>query len=102
MLHIPPTNLLCLAAKQEPYIEAYLSTKNIEGFSGKSSREWAGMLKKRYGRKNNRSRQKKKRKDSKVESNDSPEIPDRGGDIRHPWRLEMFVVYRVHWFLSKG
>ena len=24
------------------------------------------------------------RGNSKVESNDSPEIPDRGGDIRHP------------------
>ena len=31
----------------------------------------------RLGRKN-------KRGDSKLESNDSPEIPDRGEDIRHP------------------
>ena len=29
MLHIPPTNLLLLAAKQEPYKKAYLFTKNI-------------------------------------------------------------------------
>ena len=29
MLHIPPTNLLLLAAKQEPYKNAYLLTKNI-------------------------------------------------------------------------
>ena len=29
MLHIPPTNLLLLAAKQEPYKKAYLLTKNI-------------------------------------------------------------------------
>ena len=29
MLHIPPTNLLLLAAKQEPYKKAYLSMKNI-------------------------------------------------------------------------
>ena len=33
---------------------------------------------KRYNRKSNRTRQKNKRADSKVESNDSPEIPDRG------------------------
>ena len=35
-------------------------------------------------RKSNRTRQKNKRGESKVESNDSPEIPDRGRDIRHP------------------
>ena len=40
MLHISPTNLLLLAAKQEPYKKAYLLTKNEE-FSGKSSEEWA-------------------------------------------------------------
>ena len=28
--------------------------------------------------------QKNKRGDSKVKSNDNPEIPDRGGDIKHP------------------
>ena len=40
-LHIPPTNLLLLAAKQEPYTKkAYLLTKNIEEFSGKCSGEW--------------------------------------------------------------
>ena len=36
-------------------------------------------------RKSNRARQKNRREDSKVESNDSPEIPDRGGDIRYWW-----------------
>ena len=36
-LHIPPTNLLLLAAKQEPYKKAYLLTKNTEEFCGKSS-----------------------------------------------------------------
>ena len=36
MLHIPPTNCLLLTAKQEPYKKAYLLTKNIEEFSGKS------------------------------------------------------------------
>ena len=65
MLHIPPTNCLLLTAKQEPYKKAYLFTKNIEEFSGKGLEERA-------------SRQKNKRGDSKVESNDSPEIPDRG------------------------
>ena len=39
MLHIPLTYLLLLTAKQEPYKKAYLLTKNIEEFSGKSSDE---------------------------------------------------------------
>ena len=43
---------------------------------------------KRQNRKSNRTRQKNKRGDSKVESNDSPEILDGGGGggrgIRHP------------------
>ena len=46
MLHIPPTNLLLLAAKQEPYKKAYLLSKNIEEFSGKSSEEWTSRQKK--------------------------------------------------------
>ena len=29
MLHIPPTNLLLLASKQEPYKKAYLLTRKI-------------------------------------------------------------------------
>ena len=41
------TNLLLLAAKQEPYKRAYLLTKNIEEFSGKSSGEWTSRQKKR-------------------------------------------------------
>ena len=45
MLHIPPTNLLLLAAKQEPYKKAYLLTKNIEEFSGKSLQERASRQK---------------------------------------------------------
>ena len=32
ILHIQPTNLLLLAAKQEPYKKAHLSTKYIEEF----------------------------------------------------------------------
>ena len=82
MLHIPPTNLLLLTAKKESYKKAYPLTKNIEEFSGKSLEGPAGR--KRSDRKGNKTRQKDKRGDSKVESNDSPEIPDRGGDIRHP------------------
>ena len=36
VLHIPPTNLLLLTAKHEPYKKkAYVLTKNIEEFSGK-------------------------------------------------------------------
>ena len=44
MLHIPPTNLLLLAAKQEPNKTDYLLTKNTEEFSGKRVQ--------RYGRSN--------------------------------------------------
>ena len=64
MLHRQLTNLLLLAAKHEPYKKVYLLTKNIEQISGKSSEEWT-------------SRQKKIRQ-KEFESNDSPEIPDRG------------------------
>ena len=46
MLHIPLTILLLLAAKQEPYKKAYLLTKNIEEFSGKSSGKWTSRQKK--------------------------------------------------------
>ena len=38
MLHIPPTNLLLLAAKQEPYKKSYLLTKHTAEFSGKKFR----------------------------------------------------------------
>ena len=47
MLHIPLTNLLLLAAKQEPYKKAYFLMKNIEEFSGKSSEEWTSRQKKK-------------------------------------------------------
>ena len=75
MLHIPPTNLLLLTAKQEPYKKAYPLMKNIEEFSRKSSEGPAGR--KRSDIKGIRTRQKNKRGESKVESNDSPEIPNR-------------------------
>ena len=77
MLHIPPTNCLLLTAKQEPYKKAYLLTKNIEEFSGKSSGKRASRQKKRQDRNSVRTKQKKKKGDSKMESNDSPEIQDR-------------------------
>ena len=77
MLHIPPTNSLLLAAELEPYKKAYLFTKNIEECSGKSSEERTSRQK-TIRQKGNRTRQKNKRGDSTVESNDSPEIPDRG------------------------
>ena len=41
ILHISPTSLLLLAARQEPYKKAYFLTENTEEFSGKSSGEWA-------------------------------------------------------------
>ena len=71
MLHRPPTNCLLLAAKQEPYKKAYLVTKKLEEFSGKSLGEWASRQKKE-DRNSNRARQKNKRGDSEVESNDTP------------------------------
>ena len=86
MLHIPPTNCLLLTAKQEPYKKAYLLTKNIEEFFGKSLEERASMQK-RLDRKGNRIKQKNMRGDSKVESNDSPEIPDRGETLDIPGLL---------------
>ena len=89
MLHIPPTNCLLLTAKQEPYKEAYLLTKNIEEFSGKSLDERASRQKK-IRQKGNRTRQKNKRGDSKVESNDSSEIPDRGATTNVA--LEQFMA----------
>ena len=80
VLHMPPTNLPLLTAKQELHKKAYLLTKNIEEFSEKSSGEWTSRQKrKKKDKKSNRTRQKNKRGDRKVESNDSPEIPDRGG-----------------------
>ena len=60
-------------------------TNNIQEFSRKKSwenrpvcRRTPPQKKKNQDRKSSRRRQKNKRGDSKVESNDSPEIPDRG------------------------
>ena len=76
MLHIPPTNSLLLTAKQEPNKKASLLTKISKNFLEKKLRRKGQQAEK--DRKGNRTRQKNKRGDSKVESNDSPEIPDRG------------------------
>ena len=86
MLHIPPTSLLLLAAKQESYKKAYLLTKNIGRIFWKKFRRMDQQAGKNPDRKGNRTRQKNKREDSKVGSNDSPEIPDRGetSDIPGP------------------
>ena len=75
---MPPTNILLLAAKQELYQKGLSLTKHIDEFSGKRLGEWTSRQKKRQYRKSNRIRQKNKRADSKVESNDSPENPDEG------------------------
>ena len=48
------------------------------GGRGRKSGKWAIKQKKRPDRKNNGSRQKNKRGDSKVESNDNPTIQDSG------------------------
>ena len=68
---MPTTNLLFLDAKQESNKKAYLLTKNIDEFKQKVKRKG------QQGRKSNRTRQENKRGDSKLESNDSPDIPDR-------------------------
>ena len=78
MLHISPINLLLLAAKQD-HTKTVL-TKNIEDFFWEKFWRTGQRAEKKKGsdRKSNRTRQKNVRGDSKVESNDSPEIPDRG------------------------
>ena len=78
-----PTYLL-LATKQEPCKKAYLITKNIREFSGKSSGEWTSRQNKRQDRKSERTRQKNKRGENKLKSNDSREIPGRGDTTDNP------------------
>ena len=81
MLHIPHTNLLLLAAKQEPYKKsASLNKKILKNFLEKVEISQQAEKKDKTERVTGLVR---KTRDSKVESNDSPEIPDRG-DIRHP------------------
>ena len=97
-LHIPPTNLLLLAAKQESCKKAYLLMKNIEEFLGKVQKK-GPTGRKRSDRKGNRTMQKNKRGDSKVESNDRPEIPDWGRHQTSP--ASLWGLGRGGEFLSK-
>ena len=83
MLHIPPTNLLLLAAKQEPHKRVYLLTKNIGRIFWKKFRRMDQQAEKK-DRKSNRSGPKNKRGDSIMESNDSSEIPDRAETLDIP------------------
>ena len=64
MLHIPPTNLLLLAAKQEPCKKAYLLTKNFEEFSRKKFRRMDQQEEKRWHRTSYWIRQKKRREET--------------------------------------
>ena len=70
-------NLLLPAAKWEPYKKAYLLMQNLKNFREKSQ-ENGPASRKKYDRKSNWTWQKNKAGDSKVESNDSPEIPHKG------------------------
>ena len=77
MLHTLPTNCVLLTAKQEPCKKACLLTKNIGRIFWKKFRRKGQQAEKDKDRKGNKTGQKNKGGDSKVESNDSPEIPDR-------------------------
>ena len=79
MLHLPSTNLLLLTAKQESYKKSLYINEKYRRFFWEKFRRKDQQADKRSDRKGNRTRQKNKRRDSKVESNDSPEIPDREG-----------------------
>ena len=59
-----PANLLLLAAKQEPYRKAHLLTKNIEDFLGKKR----ASRQEKKPRKSDRTWQKNKGGDSKLET----------------------------------
>ena len=87
MLHLSPTTLSLVLNRSRTKKEEEdggeeshaLNVEILEIFSEKNSGEWASRQEKRYNRKSNKTRQKTQRGDSKVESNDSSEIPDRGG-----------------------
>ena len=85
MLHIPPTNLLLLAAKQEPYKKAYLLTKKTEEFFRKSSRKWTrGQRKDKTERATELGR---RTREVIVKWNQMAALrfqKGEGGDIRHP------------------
>ena len=73
-------------AQQEPYTTILLLKKKCLSFleREKKSQENEPLAEKCQERMSKRTIQKNKRRDSKGESNDSPEIPDRGKDIRNP------------------
>ena len=77
MLSTPPTNYHLLAAKQEPDQKTYHLTKHTEEFSRKNSGEWASRQKKK-DKTERVTRLGRRTRDSKVESNDSPGVPDTG------------------------
>ena len=84
------TNLLLLASKQEPHNKAYLLMKNMGRIFWKKFRRMDQQAEKKDWRERviglgRRTREEKnKRGDSKVESNDSPGIPDRGDTSNIP------------------
>ena len=84
MLHIPPTNLLLLAAKQEPLKKSLSLNEKYWRIFWNFFINVGQQAEKRKDRKSNRTRQKNKRGDSKVESNDRPEIPDWGETLDIP------------------
>ena len=85
--------------------------KSTEEFSGKKSVKWASSLplppppkKKGQDRKSNRTRQKNKMGNSKMESNDNHEIPDTGEDIGHPrppFGLEMMLLVIINSIIKR-
>ena len=80
MLHMPPINIVLLAAKQEPYKKAYyLLTKNIEEFSGRLERNGPAGRKKDQTERVRGLGRKTREEIVKWNQNDSPEILDREG-----------------------
>ena len=78
------TKQLLLTVKQEPYkTKAFFLMKNRIIWE-ENGRRMAHQQMTGQHRNSMRRRQKRKSGDRKVESNDSAEIPDRRGDIKHP------------------
>ena len=73
----------------------------MEEFSGKSLGEWTSRQKKDKTERVNRTRQKNKRGDSKVESNDSPEILDKEETSDMPG-LPSGEIQKVMHYCSSG
>ena len=79
-LHIPPTNYHLQDPQQEPYKKSLILMKNVSEFSGEPSWEWtiSKTIQNRKSKRTSLTRQKNERRDRKAESNDSPEIPNKG------------------------